>query len=134
MINDRNIKQKWNEKYEKLLNFKETKFTWEGVHNESEFKEFIEKNKFHPPEIKSPDTKYDFSNEVNEYLLKLGIKENKNSAKLKPIGMYEPDKELKELLYNGVSREHEGRYLYLKERKKLNVNYYTILRLFLKRK
>ena len=121
IINDRNLKQKWNEKYSKLVNFKENKFSWEGIHNESEFKEFMAKNKFNPPDVKPPQTEFDFSDDVNEYLLKLGIKEDKNSNKLKAIGMYDPDKNLKDLLYKGVSREHEGRYMYLKERKKENV-------------
>ena len=120
--NDRNQKQKWNQKYEKLKDFEENKFTVEGIHNQSQFDQFIAKNKFIEPEIKPSNTKHDFSEEVNEYLLKLGIKEDKASTQLKPIGMYEPENDLKSLLYKGVSREHEGRYQYLKERRKQAVN------------
>jgi hypothetical protein len=118
LLNDKRQKQKWNEKYGKLIDFKENKFTTAGIIDQVQFDEFIDKNKFHVPVIKGPESKPDFSNDVNEYLLKLGIKDTKASTKIKPIGMYDPPKEVRDLIYKGVSKEHEGRYLYLKERQK----------------
>ena len=118
MLNDRRQKQKWNEKYEKLIDFKENKLTTAGINDQVKFEEFIARNKFVEPVIKGPEQKPDFSDDVNEYLLKLGIKDTKASTKIKPIGMYDPPREVRDLLYKGVSKEHEGRYLYLKERQK----------------
>ena len=42
------------------------------------------------------------------------------------IDMYPAEKELKELIYKGVSKEDEGRLLYLKERKKQAVSFIFI--------
>ena len=118
LLNDVRQKQNWNKKYEKLIDFKENKFTTAGIGEQCKFDDFLAKHKFNEPVVKGPDPLPDFSDDVNEYLLKLGIKDTKTSTKIKPIGMYEPSKEVRDLLYKGVSREHEGRYHYLKERQK----------------
>jgi hypothetical protein len=125
-LKDRVIKQNWEKKYENLIDFRENKFTWLGMHNQSEQEQFLARNKFIQPSIKGPDRKADFTEDVNEYLLKLGIKDYKNPNKMNAIDMYPAEKELKELIYKGVSKEDEGRLLYLKERKKQAVSFIFI--------
>lgn len=89
---------------------------WKGKYDRLEFDNFIEGNKFRKPQIHEPNKKRtDYSREVNEYLEKLGIKDL-TSRKIKPMLMYESKE--KELIYDGISRDHEGRYKYLNERKK----------------
>ncbi len=54
---------------------------------------------------------------MNEYLEKLGIKDE-NSESLRTFTMYDQDPTEKSYLYKGISRDKEGRYKYLNERKK----------------
>lgn len=69
------------------------------------------------PEINLIQKKIDYKQEVNEYLIKLGVKdENSNTYRTKT--MYEQDGNEISYLYNGISRDKEGRYKYLNERKK----------------
>jgi hypothetical protein len=110
------LKLKWNERFSELKDYKASKQDWTGKVNEIEFNEFVMKNKYRQPEIKAPPKKPDFSDEVNEYLLKLGIKDP-NTNKLNAICMYEPDKEEKNFIYKGISHDHEGRFKYLRARK-----------------
>ncbi len=112
------LSQKWKKSFDKISSkFPNSENTgWRGKYDRLEFENFIESNKFRRPQIHEPNKKRtDYSREVNEYLEKLGIKEH-NSRKLKPILMYESKE--KELIYEGVSKDHEGRYKYLNERKK----------------
>ena len=115
---ENDIRIKWNKSFDKIS----SKFPssqnlgWRGQYERLEFENFIEANKFRRPQIHQPNKKRtDFSLEVNEYLQKLGIKEP-SSTKLKPITMYERTKTENETLYDGISRDHEGRYKYLNER------------------
>ena len=110
------LKLKWNNRFSGLKEYKASKQDWTGKVNEIEYNEFIERNKFVRPEIKAPPKQPDFTEEVNEYLMKLGIKEP-NSKRFNAICMYKPENSEKKFIYNGISHDHEGRYKYLKARK-----------------
>ncbi len=69
------------------------------------------------PEIKLIPKKTDYNHEVNEYLVKLGTKDE-NSKNLRTSTMYKQDPSEISYLYNGISRDKEGRYKYLNARKK----------------
>ena len=111
------LKLKWNDRYAVLKDYEPSKVDWTGKVNEIHFNEFCERNKYKEPVISGiPKRKHDFRGEVNDYLVKLGIKEP-NSNKMNAICMYEPENNEKKLIYKGISHDHEGRYEYLKARK-----------------
>ena len=55
--------------------------------------------------------------EKDNFLKSLGLAEP-NPNPLNLITMYDPPKDEKSWIYNGISRDHEGRYKYLAERRK----------------
>ena len=90
---------------------------WRTKLNELEKERYMQRNRFKIPEIKLIPKKSDYKEEVNEYLTKLGVKDE-NSNSLRTFTMYEQDPLEKSYLYSGISRDKEGRYKYLSERKK----------------
>ncbi len=119
---EKDMRIKWNYKYQSA-NDKSTSDeydNWKAKIRAAELDEFLNRMKFRPPPD-VPDHRYrkpDNSKDINEYLTKLGIKDTKDSSKVKPIFMYDVDKKEKESIYNGISRDLEGRFKYLNERKK----------------
>ena len=117
---ENNIRLKWNKSYDRISNMfpNSENLGWRAKFDHFEHENFVDVNKFRRPQIHQPNKKQraDYSREVNEYLEKLGIKEEK-SRQLKPITMYEPTKEENKILYDGISKDNEGRYRYLNERK-----------------
>jgi hypothetical protein len=111
------LKLKWNDRYSDLKNYEPSKMDWQGKVNEIHFNEFCEKNKFREPVIKIIPKKQNFEDDINEYLVKLGIKSDKNSSKLNAVNMYEPDTNERKFIYKGISHDHEGRFKYLQARK-----------------
>jgi hypothetical protein len=115
---------KWKEKYAKVEqtpNHEECswRFNFEKVDSDSKLKP---KSAYRPLEIKfKPKGNLNALNEseINEYLIKLGVKDP-STYKLKLNDMFEPNEKEKVLIYHGVSGEHEGRYKYLQTRRRYN--------------
>ena len=97
---DKVVKANWNEKYERLKDHSDAEVTWQGAYDKIEFDEFMKKHQFKETTIPVAERKPDFSQDVNEYLIKLGVKDKK-TKKLTPIFMYEAEKEEKDLIYKG---------------------------------
>lgn len=113
-------KLKWHEKNKRIKEkfpIDDGELSWRGQYERINFEDYMKKHKFRVPEIKQLPKKADYSGDVNEYLEKLGLKDEK-SARVAPITMYDTPREEKDLIYAGISRDHEGRYKYLTERKK----------------
>lgn len=110
---------KWNMKYDRMKEkfADQTDIGFKEMYEAIQFEDYLNKNRFKVPEIKLVPKKNNYNREVNEYLLKLGVKDKK-TGDLKPVEMYPQSEDEKELIYNGISRDHEGRYKYLTERKK----------------
>lgn len=102
------MKEKFGDKKE--LSFKEM---YEAI----QFEDLLNRRRFKIPEIKLIPKKTSYDKDVNEYLVKLGVMEN-NSKVLRTADMYDQDFKQKDLIYNGISKDHEGRFKYLRERKK----------------
>lgn len=113
------LRLKWNKSYDKITTMfpNPEELGWKGKYDYLEYEKYMNKHKFRLPQLPEKPKKADYTKEINEYLVKLGVKDEK-SLKLLPITMYEQKKEEKDLIYNGISRDHEGRYKYLHERKK----------------
>lgn len=107
-INRERMKEKFGNKSD--IGFKE-------MYETIQFEDFLNKRKFKVPEIKLIPKKTSYDKDVNEYLIKLGVKD-KHSESLRASDMYDQDRKEKDLIYNGISKDHEGRYKYLSERKR----------------
>ena len=115
---------KWKEKFSQIEkdpthNEFSWRFNFEKIENEPSLTP-VTKDTYKPPVIKIPpkgNLNLLSDEEINDYLIKLGVK-NPETYQLRINEMFEADPTEKDLIYDGVSLEQEGRYKNLEVRRK----------------
>lgn len=88
---------------------------WRGLHNQVEFDKHMSRHKFSVPNMvfpKRPESLH------NEYLSKLERDESRKSAMFGRVKPRQVSPDEKQIIYEGISRDLQGRWKYLNTRKK----------------
>lgn len=118
---ERDTRMKWNLRYKSLEDLEGGEMGWKGIYDKKDYDDHIKRHKFTIPKLEFPPKPNSIINSsnlsnVNEYLTKLGFEdEERKSKRVKPVDV---PKEEKDIIYDGISRDFQGRWKYLDIRKK----------------
>jgi hypothetical protein len=127
IFKERDSRLRWNKRFAKIKEDPDhAEYSWR-VNFERQYEESLKQMPYKPPEVHfKPRAKLDkidpkrFESSLRQMGVDTTAPDVPQTYRLKVAQMYAPDEKDKELIFHGLSKEHEGRYQYLKRRTEYN--------------